>query len=213
MHVGVYNGGGEIEFDDSLELWSATDDKLYVDELYRQINLDENKINIVLGVSTSTKIKDWPVEYFIKVCGILHNKYEANFILLGAGKKDLEYGRKFQEKVPWAYNVIGKTTLRQTTEIMKRSQVYFGCDTGPLHIAAACGLAGVAIYRDAKDTLLHPRMDEWFAPWKSAIKIIQPEHNLPGCEYGCNKEEHCIKQIKPEMVLQELEPILENLQH
>lgn len=69
-----------------------------------------------------------------------------------------------------------------------------------MHIAAVWGLQGVALYKNAKTSLRSPRSDERFAPWQSKIHIIQPEENLPGCEYDCGKDYHCINQISADRV-------------
>ena len=181
--------------DSSLELWSTDDDKMAVDNLFSHYNVDERKTGIVVVLSSSSRTKDWPVDKYIDVCKKIEKVYDVNFFVVGAGKIAKQDAMQFKSSVINAYDFVDKTTLRQTSELIKRADVYFGGDTGPLHIAAVWGLQGVALYKNAKTSLRSPRSDERFAPWQSKIQIIQPEENLPGCEYDCGKDYHCINQI------------------
>lgn len=194
--------------DDNLELWITEADEHFIDELFRKSDICEDKLNVIVNLSTSGKEKDWNVQNYVEVCRSINSNYEVNLILIGAGKAAVEYADEFVKQIPTAYNFVNKTTLRQTACIIKRSKIYFGGDTGPLHMAVAFHLDGVALYKDATDARKSPRFDEWFAPWKAPIRIVQPDHNLPGCEYECTKGGHCINQISPQTVWAFLDDIL-----
>ena len=202
---------GNTVYDNSLELWTTADDKRVVDNLFSNYNIDERKIGIVIVLSSSSRTKDWPVEKYVNVCIRITRLYDVNFFIVGAGEVARRDAEQFKLSVKQSYDFVDKTTLRQTAELIKRSNVYFGGDTGPLHIAAVFGLQGVALYKNSKTSLRSPRSDERFAPWKSDIKIVQPEQNLPGCEYDCGKDYHCINQIKSSFVYNELEAIVRYL--
>ena len=44
------------------------------------------------------------------------------------------------------YDLIGCTDLKQLIAISARARLWIGCDTGPMHIAAACGIPVVALF-------------------------------------------------------------------
>lgn len=203
---------GKNQFDTTLEMWTTDEDKTFVDELFSSNKIDNTKINIVVCPVTSAKHKDWPIQKYVDLCKKIVNNYKINLILLGAGGQALNCGNKFMQELPTAYNLINKTTIRQSIEVMKRCQVHIGGDTGTMHMAAALGLQGVAIYKDAKDINKNMRADIWYGPWRSELKIVQPRHNLPGCEYECMKEHHCIGQITADEVFVAVKGILDNLQ-
>ena len=183
--------------DDSYELWTDEKDAQVVDELWQKKQVDDEKIKVIVNLSTSGKSKDWPVERYIEVCRAVREKYDVEYILIGAGKSAKEYGEVFLKQI-LAHDFINITTIRQTAEIMKRADMYLGGDTGPLHIAAAAKLRGVAIYKTAKDTNIIYNYVKRLYPWKADIKILQPQKALPGCkDNGCNeKNAHCIMQVK-----------------
>lgn len=81
--------------------------------------------------------------------------------------------------------------------MLRKCDLYIGGDTGPMHIAAACGLIKYAKNADKSDASSKER----FGPWKSQIQFIQPGYSLLGCENGCDKlYAHCIKQVSVENV-------------
>lgn len=200
--------GGEYDFDSTLELWTDASDGNAVDMLFSELGVDSRKLNIVVNLSTSNKTKDWDIQNYIDVSRLVAEKYEVNLLLIGAGEMAFEYAEKYQKQLPYSYNLVNRTTLRQTAEIIRRSRIYLGGDTGPLHMAAAFGLEGVAIYKNAKNIRKRPRPDEWYGPWKSPIHIVQPKNNLPGCEYECAKDAHCINQVTVAEVFDILDGIL-----
>lgn len=194
-----------------LELWTNDEDEKYIADLLQKMGASADKLNIIVNLSTSNKTKDWAIENYIAVCQRLNVSYEINFLLIGAGDVAMEYAEQFCKQIPEAYNLVNKTSLRQTAQLIKQSRVYIGGDTGPLHIAAAFGLTGVAIYKNAKNIRTRPRPDEWYGPWQSEIRVIQPQSNLPGCEDGCGKDGHCINQVTVDTVFAEIDAILKDL--
>lgn len=199
--------------DDSLELWTDKHDQMVIDKLFAEHGLcskfqQGQTVNIIVNLSTSNKSKDWAVEKYIEVCKKLQEKYALQFLLIGAGDTAVEYAEQFITAVPEAHNFANMTTIRQTIEIIRRSQIYLGGDTGPMHFAAVYGLSGVAIYKNSKHIQKEHKNYEWYAPWKSKILIVQPEQNLPGCEYECGKDGHCINQVTTQQVCDALEPCL-----
>jgi ADP-heptose:LPS heptosyltransferase len=46
-------------------------------------------------------------------------------------------------------SLVGETSLRQLVALSARAHVFVGCDTGPMHIAAACDTPVVALFGPA----------------------------------------------------------------
>lgn len=190
--------------DESLEVWTNAEDKRIVAELFRSQGIDEEKIKIVVNLSTSNHTKDWPVENYLAVCQQLKETYPVEILLIGTGNDAEVYRDAFCQIEPEACDFIGRTTLRQTIEVLRRSDLYLGGDTGPMHLAAACRLAGAAVYKTAKNVSakLHDPA-KTFSPWQSEITVLQPDKALPGCENGCTLGyAHCIRQITVQQVTQ-----------
>ena len=205
--------GGGCPAIEPLELWITSEDEQVVADMFSAEGLTSEKLKIAVSLSTSNKTKDWPVEKYEKVALMLLERQDVELLLIGAGVRDEEIGSAFLKNYPQVHNFIGKTTVRQTVALLKKCSLYLGGDTGPMHLAASCGLGGVAIYKDAKE--LDGGADysaaSWFAPWQSEITVLRPEKCLPGCEHGCGRDSHCISQVSPEEVFAELERQLKDM--
>jgi len=196
--------------DDSYEIWTDEADERRVNELFAREKIDPKAVNIVVNLSTSESNRDWPVENYASVCRELARKYEASFILIGAGEAARQYSSEFCLELPETHDLTGKTTVRQTYLVLKRSGLYLGGDTGPLHLAVAAGCQGVGIYASPQDNTDPPSNPSiWFAPRGCGIRIVQPGHLLPGCRIKCTRPyAHCIKQVPAGEVLKVMEGIL-----
>ena len=212
--MGILHHLGAASADDSLELWSTAEDEAAVAVLLETEGLQHGKTKVAVSLSTSNKSKDWPLENYEKVVSELLAKHDVQVILIGAGRYDEEIGERFIKAHPQVHNFIGRTTIRQTIALLRKCAFYLGGDTGPMHIAAYCGIGGAAIYKDPKAFDTNGTVYSaatWFAPWKSSIAVLQPEKYLPGCEHGCGKDSHCIAQISADEVMGELEKQLRML--
>lgn len=196
-----------------LEIWSDAHDRQVVDDLFASYGIRDDKLKLVLFLSNSAAYKDWAVENYAQVAKLLQEKYDVQIILLGAQRDTEIKGKQFMQLVPEAYNLIGKTTIRQTGVVISKSDLYLGGDTGTLHLAAACKIPGVVVTKDYDGAIggdFGTLMDRFY-PWKAPIRIKRPKNPIEGCEMECRKSyAHCINQISPSEVFNELLDIIEN---
>ena len=192
------------EYEDGLELWLTEEDKTEARRLASEAGILEKGLKVAVNLATSEPARDWPVERYGEVCRSLREKFPGiSFVLVGAGARARAYGEVFLDYVPEAYDLIGKTSLRQLMALLHEMDLYLGGDTGTLHIAAACHLSGVAVYRSADKLKNRLSMDAKLRyPWQCDIVPLTPEQAMPGCENGCSLDKpHCILQISEEQVL------------
>lgn len=196
---------------DELEIWSDDNDRRVVTNLFVSEGIQDDKLKLVLFLSTSAPYKDWAVENYAQVVKLLQEKCDVQIILLGAQRDTEIKGKQFMQLVPEAHNLIGKTTIRQTGVVISKSDLYLGGDTGTLHLAAACKIPGVVITKDYDGAIggdFGTLMDRFY-PWKAPIRIKRPKKPIEGCETECRKSyAHCINQIKPGEVFNELLDII-----
>ena len=196
------------EYEDSLELWLGEEDRLEARRLAEEAGVPEGGRKVAVNLATSERARDWPAERYAEVCKALREKHDGlSFVLIGAGERARAYGDKFLALLPGAFDLIGRTDLRQLMALMQGMDFYLGGDTGSLHLAAACHLDGVAVYRSADDITSRLRKDLLLRyPWQSEIIPLRPAKALAGCQKGCvSKEPHCILQVTPEQVFGAME--------
>lgn len=194
--------------DNSLEFWLTEQDRERANNLMVEHGLCERNKNMIVVLGTSLRDKEWPAERFAAVCKrIMNDGYDCSFILLGNGDPARMYAEKFLQYIPEACNLVNKTTIRESMAVMLMSRYYFGGDTGPMHMACACGLSGVCVYKEAKNLPEEVPFNaaKVLYPWQADIAVVQPEKYLQGCEGSCKKEyPHCIMQITVDEVYEAL---------
>lgn len=194
---------------DKLELWLSEDDFKVVDA----VGINERALNIALFLSAGSKKREFGLAAYAVVATKLKEKYKNLEVwLLGDVQNTNQYAIEFMRYYPDAHNLVGKTTLRQTAAFLSRCDLYLGGDTGPMHMAAAVGCKGVALFVASaawqKSGLNAP---ERFGPWGGNIIPITPNKPMNGCENGCCKNyAHCIKQIAPDLVVKKLADVIGN---
>lgn len=195
------------------EVWLEENDKVSAKRLLTEAGVGMGRKKIIVCLTTSDPSRDWPVEKYVAVCQQIKKSHDAEFLLVGAGKTAIMAAKRFCAAFPEAHDFTGQMTLRETAALMKLANFHLGGDTGTAHIAAACGLRGVVLYKSVRwDGHPWEDLSQWFAPWQSQLQIIQPKHALPGCEKMCvSKEAHCIKLITVEEVVQAMECVMQSV--
>ena len=98
---------------------------------------------VCLCIGTSIPQKQWDVSNYIYV-GKKLEEFGYKIILLG-GKKEEDEVRNLDIPVSFV-NYLGKTTLKESAEILKEASLVIGGDTGVLHIAAALEVPTLCLF-------------------------------------------------------------------
>jgi lipopolysaccharide heptosyltransferase I len=90
-----------------------------------------------------------------------------------------------------ALNLCGRTSLPELAAIMARARLVVTADTGPLHLAAAVGAGGLALFG--------PTRPQRTGPWGGDFEILQPPRPCLGClRKKCPRP--CLAELTPETV-------------
>jgi len=169
-----------------------------IDELWEESGLETGNFVIALFPGGKFEHKRWPVENFARLCQSLAAEPTVSIVLVG-GPQDKPITQRLVAtcRAP-LLDLSGKTSLRETAELLRRCNLYVGNDSGPAHIAAAVGIPCVTLF----SSIHFPGIWE---PWGAQNTAIR--HPVP-CEY-CFSEDHCpvgtmacIRGIGVEEVLQ-----------
>ena len=116
-------------------------DEKYIDETVG--NRLERFAIINPGGGWVTKL--WPAEKFGEVADWLWDECAlTSFITYGPGEENLAQAVQVSSRNNTA--IPFPSTLKQFVALARRAQIFIGGDTGPLHIAAACGAPIVGLY-------------------------------------------------------------------
>jgi lipopolysaccharide heptosyltransferase II len=139
----------------------------------------------------------WLVKGFAAVADELIDKYMAKILIVG----NISDRRLAGEIASLMKNKpiisAGKTTLSGLISLIKRSKLFIGNSSGPMHIACGLKVPVVAIFGN-----IHPvdNYQSW-GPWGEGNIIISKNLNCEDCQPGDCLSLECMKAISPDEVL------------
>jgi heptosyltransferase-1 len=190
--------------DMELEMWwDERDEKKAQDHLPHQESLPGlPRIGIHLGAATPSK--RWGQEDFAALIHELEAVTEGELLIFGA-EEDLAFSHEVMDglKAP-VVNLVGKLTLRQMASLISTCGVFIGCDTGPTHLAAACGVPVVSLFSAANEVGI-------WKPWGKKVKVLTRYPSCSPCRsHECLRTDgyFCMEEIKVDEVVEAAKDLL-----
>ena len=166
--------------------------------------IDKSRI-VAINPGGGWYTKRWPRAHYARLSDNIIKKLKADVLLLwGPGEK--EYTEEIQKLMTERAIRIPPTTLKQLAAILKRCTLLITNDSGPMHIAAACGVPVAAIFGPTNPNLQGPVGSESVVIQKKDLDCLGC--NLTKCPIG----NPCMEQLSVEEVSSGLEVLLERIQ-
>jgi lipopolysaccharide heptosyltransferase I len=134
-----------------------------VDEYFEQ-TFEGGKRVVAMHIPVDREEKRWPAEHFAELIDLLlaDGRFE---VLLTYGPGQLEQVQRVTRLAHRTAHLAPETPdLKHYAWLIYRSDLYFGCDTGPMHIACAMGTPVVAVF-GGTDPARH-------APWRVPSEVL-----------------------------------------
>ncbi len=131
--------------------------------------------------------KQWPLENYERLGEILEREFNVKLVADGP------------REVRLAHTVAHVSTLRGLIYATRRAAAVVGLDSGPMHLAAALGKGGVAIFG--------PTDPARNGPYGGTVSVLRSEMAATTYKRGANAGAE-MRAITPEMVAQALRPHL-----
>ncbi len=151
--------------------------------------------------------KQWPVRHFAAVAEKWSN--EGGVVLIIGTDDDVLSGETILFNCTHGFNLAGQTDLREVIAVMQMSDVCVCNDSGGMHLAAASGLSGVAVFGSTSPIATGPiSPSKWI--------IAQTDLKCSPClERECPLEKgeeqyRCLNDIDPDSVFNQLMSLLED---
>ena len=132
--------------------------------------------------------KQWPLEYYAELAGHLKRELQLPLVLNGA------------QAIRAAGTQTHVSGLPGLIDATRRATAVIGVDSGPLHLAAALGKPGVAIYGPT-DPARH-------GPFGTTITVLRSPNASTNYK-RTSEPDSSMRDISPEQVLSALERVLE----
>ena len=150
----------------------------------------------VIHPGASVRYKLWPREHFARLVRGLHEA-DLQVAWIGAGQFDAEVIAGIDRELADspAINLCNRLSLPELVALFRRSRLFVGCDSGPMHLAAAAGLPVFALFGPSREAI--------WAPLGERSTVLRGE--LPcaaDCDAAhCRNDYHCLRSLTPDMVL------------
>ena len=183
--------------DDTLELWPSVDNDCKVSALFNDAGWKKEDLKIIIHASASLPAKQWPLDRFAAVMKVLKERYVARFIYTGA-PADAALYQELERRGPFnGMNLCGKTGLHANLSVYREAHLFFGVDSGPMHMAAAVGVPVVALFGPTDERKWGPRGEGHVVITKRLSCYPCKPHKCP--------DNDCMKKITVEEALEAVE--------
>lgn len=173
---------------------TTEEDKRAVD-LIEVESLSKKRPRVIVhpGTSPKTIYKRWGAENFAEVADILVSELASEVIITyGPGEEDTA-GEVSEAMVNEAVVLDRPLKLRELAELYRRSDIYIGGDTGPMHIASFVGTPVVAVFGPTDPVENEPYV-------KTPFVMIRKDVDCSPCRKRDCTLGKCFKDITPREV-------------
>ncbi len=152
----VKRAGIPVKNNAKYKFFITSDDEKEAARILKENGVDEKFIVFHLG--SNREEKRWPPEYFADLAERVWNKYKLPIVATGT-LEDLDLWEKFKSKLAdaKAVHLMGKTKIRVSAAIYKKSLLVVSGDSGPMHIATGVGTNVAALFGPTSPELFGPR--------------------------------------------------------
>jgi len=162
-----------------------------------------NRSLIVFHYGTTWETKLWSVKNWTELARMLVERYSVDIVLTWGNQEEKEAAETICNGSghPNRLLIWPRGTLRELVALLERADLVVGCDTGPIHIAAAVGTPTVSLYRVTDARRNGPRGD--------SHRCLQVPLECAAClRKQCTRQIECAQAIKPELVLEKIDELL-----
>ena len=124
-------------------------------------------VPILVNVGASKPANRWPAARFGELARALAERWGGPVLLTGGPEDRTLFAPALAaatEDGP-VHDLVGRSTLPELISLARRSRLFVGCDTGPMHLAVAVGTPAVVLFGPAD-----PRRT---GPWGTANRVVR----------------------------------------
>jgi len=171
-------------------IWTSEDDRSYADAFFKENGLTPgNTVALFAGALADMRTYSGYGAALESIC----RREKLSVIALGDSKDAAINQANLSELTVRTLNLSGRTTLRQTAEIIRRCRIAVGAETSLAHIACAVGTPNVI--------LLGGGHFGRFMPYSPLTSIATLPLDCYGCDWRCRySKHHCVKDLHPAVI-------------
>ena len=195
---------GIVSHDNDLEIWPNDRDRKIAEGHMPEQEPLPNVPRIAVHVGAATPAKRWREESFAALLHELHASTQAELYVFG-GEQDLGFAHEVMDGLECpVINLVGKASLLEMAALIRRCNLFIGCDSGATHVAAASGVPVLSLFSAANEV-------EVWKPWGRKVKVMTQHPTCSPClSYECKRDDgyFCMAEIRVEAVVEEVKAML-----
>lgn len=222
--LGLLRRFGIDTMDLSVDIFTSPEDDAFVNRLLGENGVAGHEPVAHVHPASRWFFKCWTNEGMARVMDGLAEKGFKVVVTSGADLREIKKSRAIMGMMRSSgVDLSGRLTLKQTASLSKRSAIFFGVDSAPMHMAAASGAKVVAVFGPSGafhwgpwDNMAAARQPTPY-PEESGVQtfgrnvVIQKAWECVPCgKDGCdgNKKSRCLDELEPAFVWKILEEVL-----
>lgn len=182
-----------------LEVFVSEDDGKKANGIFEHSKIKESDIIVVVhpGSGKGWKVKRWPKERYALIIQKLADNYRAKVIVIG-NSSEFKLAKEIEDLSGKSIiNLAGQLSMGILAAVIKKSSLFIGCDSAPMHIAAAVGTPVVALFGPVDPKKWGPYGKGHTVIWKNlSCSPCFDINKMPDC-----RTLECINSISPDEVL------------
>lgn len=190
----------------SVDFFIPEDADAFVKKLLMENNIYKGDKIVHIHPTSRWLFKCWKDEYMAEVIRRLIEQGIKVIITSSPDEREIKKTKKIlslipnpQSITPAVIDLCGKTTIKELAAVSKASDLFFGVDTAPMHIAAAVGTPVIALFGAG---------EKHWGPWGDGNIVISKK---TGNRKEMSREEYIrknLEQIIPDDVIKEINRLL-----
>lgn len=170
--------------------------------IHGSVNFERDKV-VVLHMATSWANRTWPKQHWSHLVKSLSTR-GYKILIVGRGS-DMR-----ADMISGVINLVDRLSIRQVREIIKKSHVFVGMDSGLFHVAQSTDTPTVGLFTVANPEFRLTRIKDTYClvpsvPCRFCLHEEKPPVTFVGCKINTMQ---CLNEITPVNVLKTIDDIL-----
>jgi len=170
--LAVLRADGIEVTDNFLECWTTPEEDASAQGFIADAGLPAGKPLVAIHPFAANPQRGWPLEEFAALAALMSG-HGYTPLLLGAPGDRSDFDAAQVLFGTGVVDLVGKCSIRVTMALLKRCSLFFGNDSGIMHLAAAAGIPLVALFG--------PQSPVKFGPWSEQAAVIYKKFNCSPC--------------------------------
>ncbi|MGM0382677.1 MAG: lipopolysaccharide heptosyltransferase II [Thermodesulfobacteriota bacterium] len=197
LHIARYLGATEFKWNGKIH--TDYKDKRYIYDFLREVG---NYTDLVaVNPIAKWKTKLWGMDRFALLADRIKGELQATVIFTGSKSDTMLIKTILSKMHTHAFNLAGKSSLKELAYLYQKCSVVISTDTGPMHVAAAMNSPVVI-------GIFGPTSPNKTGPYGSKHRVIRASLECSPCFKKKCDDMSCMKEITVDMVFNAVKEVL-----